>query len=107
MVGITNSVDMNLGTFWEMLQDREDWRARWGRKELDMVTEQQQQGITLRKRDQETTDCTYLFRCIWEISDTLISQRGVTCRVIIDLSTTAALKVYSLFVLNGIFLFLT
>ena len=92
MVGITNSVDMNLGTFWEMLQDREDWRARWGRKELDMVTEQQQQGITLRKRDQETADCTYLFRCIWEISDMLISQRGVTCRAIIDLSTTAALK---------------
>ena len=92
MVGITQSVDMNLGTFWEMLKDREDWRARWGRKELDMVTEQQQQGITLRKRDQETTDCTYLFRCIWEISDMLISQWGVICRAIIDLSTTAALK---------------
>ena len=27
MVGITDSMDMNLGSLWEMRKDREDWRA--------------------------------------------------------------------------------
>ena len=25
--GITNAMDMNLGKFWDMVRDREDWRA--------------------------------------------------------------------------------
>ena len=27
MDGITNAMDMNLGKFWEMVRDREAWRA--------------------------------------------------------------------------------
>ena len=27
LVGITNAVDMNLGTLWEMVRDREAWWA--------------------------------------------------------------------------------
>ena len=75
MVGITGFNGHELGYF---LGDVEGQRrlvccSPWGRKELDMATEQQQQSITLRKCDKETTDCAYLSRCIWEISDMLIS----------------------------------
>ena len=27
LVGITDSMDMNLNKLWEMVKDREDWRA--------------------------------------------------------------------------------
>ena len=33
--GVTDSVGMNLGKLWEMVKDREAWRAAWGREESD------------------------------------------------------------------------
>ena len=41
--GITNSVDMNLSQLWEIVKDRETWRAEVHgveRVEHDLVTEQ-------------------------------------------------------------------
>ena len=35
--GITDSMDMSLGKFREIVKDREAWRAVGGRKELDMT----------------------------------------------------------------------
>ena len=33
--GITDSMDMGLGGFRELLMDREAWHVAWGHKELD------------------------------------------------------------------------
>ena len=43
MASITDSIDMNLGTFWEILRDRKAWRAAVHRVEKvghDLLTEQ-------------------------------------------------------------------
>ena len=38
MEGITDSMDMSLSKHWEMVKDREAWRAAtWGGKESDMT----------------------------------------------------------------------
>ena len=43
--GITDSVDMSLSKFWEIVKDREDWHgAVHGVAESDMTKQQQQQG---------------------------------------------------------------
>ena len=35
--GITDWVDMRLSKLWELVMDREAWRASWGHKESDMT----------------------------------------------------------------------
>ena len=35
--GITDSMDMSLSKFWEMMKDREPWCIHGGHKELDMT----------------------------------------------------------------------
>ena len=35
--GITSSMDMDLGRLWQLVMDREAWRASWGYKESDMT----------------------------------------------------------------------
>ena len=43
--GITDSVDMSLNKFWEIVKDREDWHAVvHGVAESDMTKQRQQQG---------------------------------------------------------------
>ena len=37
MDGITDSMDKDLRKLWDILEDREDWRATWGHEESDMT----------------------------------------------------------------------
>ena len=41
--GITDSMDMSLSRLWELVKDREAWRATVHAVRHDLVTEQQQQ----------------------------------------------------------------
>ena len=43
--GITDTMDMSLSKFWDIVKDREDWRAAvHGVTESDMTNQQQQEG---------------------------------------------------------------